>query len=57
MGFYRWLNGVRIQGHPQGLKTSVNHVLEAQTTGLVIQKGTVAFYQVDPVDHVEEERE
>ena len=49
MGFYRWPNGVRVQGHPQGLKTSVDLALQAQEPAPLVHEGTATFYRVDPV--------
>ena len=49
MGFYRWPTGVRIQGHPQGLKASVDQVLQSHAPAPVIQEGTATYYRVDPV--------
>jgi hypothetical protein len=58
-GCYRWPNGVRVQGHPKGLKVSVDLALWSEAPSQNVSKGTAAFYRVDPVDYAvdgEEER-
>ena len=52
-GFYRWPNGVRIQGHPQGLKATVDQILQSQAATPVVQQGTAAYYRVDPITNEE----
>jgi hypothetical protein len=51
-GCYRWPNGVRVQGHPQGLKVSVDLALRSQAPSQNVCEGTAAFYRVDSVDGV-----
>ena len=56
-GFYHWPNGVRVQGHPWGLKASVDIALQSQARAPAVQEGTAAYYRVEPVGEIEEERE
>ena len=56
-GFYHWPNGVHVQGHPWGLKASVDVALQSQARALMVQEGTAVYYRVEPVGEVEEEGE
>ena len=47
MGFYHLPGGGHIQGHPQGIKASVDQALQSQAPAPVIQEGTAAYYRVD----------